>query len=264
MIIEHPAHGIQDTWSVKYLRSSTAIRIALRCVEFNSDYDQTDTFAESRLQAEEAAAEVGNPVAMEFQDVVRRRRMVRNFEKRAVAPEVVDRLLDNARRAPSAGFSQGWAFLVLDRADDVARFWGATLPAEERDAFPWPGLLDAPLIIVPLSNKRAYLDRYAEPDKGWTDRDEGRWPTPYWDVDAGFAAMSVMLTAVDAGLGSLFFGIFKVEAFREAFGVPADFHPIGALAVGHPLPDRPSGSLQRGRKPLGEVVHRGRWQGLRD
>ena len=68
---------------------------------------------------------------MEFQDVVRRRRMVRDYSDEPVDPAVVDLALANAVRAPSAGFSQGWAFLVLDTPDDVRRFWAAT--AEDLD-----------------------------------------------------------------------------------------------------------------------------------
>ena len=67
---------------------------------------------------------------MEFQEVVRRRRMVRRYSPAAVDPATVDRLLRNAVRAPSAGFSQGWAFLVLDRRDDLDLFWEATTPPE--------------------------------------------------------------------------------------------------------------------------------------
>lgn len=195
---------------------------------------------------------------MEFQDVVRKRRMVRNFESREVPEDLVSRLLDNARRAPSAGHTQGWAFLVL-QGGDVRRFWDALFPEPDRATFKWPGLFNAPLIIVPLSNKSAYVDRYAEPDKGWADRDESRWPTPYWHVDTAFAAMSMMLTAVDLGLATLFFGVFKLEEFRNAFAVPEAYHPIGALAIGWPLPDEPSPSLQRGRRPPDETVHYGRW-----
>jgi nitroreductase len=52
---------------------------------------------------------------MEFQDVVRRRRMVRSYEpSRPVPPDVLDRIVRNGLRAPSAGFSQGWGVLVLD------------------------------------------------------------------------------------------------------------------------------------------------------
>ena len=197
---------------------------------------------------------------MEFQDVVQRRRMVRNFDARPLDHEVVERIVANALRAPSAGFTQGWAFLVLEGKTETERFWKATFAsAEARARFRRQGLFAAPLIVVSLSHKDAYLDRYAEPDKGWTDRSESHWPVPYWDVDAGFASILMLLTAVDAGLGALFFGVFEPERFRVAFGVPDAYTPVGALAIGHPLPDDPSPSLGRGRRPLDAVVHRGRW-----
>jgi nitroreductase len=198
---------------------------------------------------------------MEFEDVVRRRRMVRSFERRALPPEVVERILRNAQRGPSAGFSQGWAFLVLEGDADTSRYWDAVGP-RDRDTFAWPQLFDAPLLVVCLSNKAAYLERYAEPDKGWLDRSESHWPAPYWDIDTGMAAMLMLLTAVDAGLGALFFGIppEKVDGFRQTFDVPAELHPIGTLAIGYPKSgDPPSPSLRRGHRPVAEVVHRGRW-----
>jgi nitroreductase len=120
-------------------------------------------------------------------------------------------------------------------------------------------MFNAPVIIVPLSHKKAYIDRYAEADKGWTDRDENRWPVPYWDIDTGFASLLMLLTATDEGLGALFFGIFKADAFRAAFGVPDEYVPIGAIALGYPAPDVPSPSLKRGRRPVDDVVHWGTW-----
>jgi nitroreductase len=119
----------------------------------------------------------------------------------------------------------------------------------------------APLIVVPHADRSAYLDRYAEPDKGWTDRDEARWPVPYWYVDTGFAALLMLLTAVDEGLGACFFGIppERTGSFRAAFGVPGEVVPIGALAIGYPAPDHRSSSLRRGRRSVEQVVHRGRW-----
>jgi nitroreductase len=197
---------------------------------------------------------------MEFAEAVRRRRMVRNFTAEPVDPSVLDRLLDQARRAPSAGHTQGFAFLVLEGPEQVGRFWDVTFPAPEREGFRWPGLFTAPVIVVPCASKEAYLDRYAEPDKGWTDRDEGRWPVPYWDVDCAFATMTLLLGAVDAGLGALFFGIFDgLPELRAAFAIPEAFTPIGAVALGHPAPDEPSPSLARGRRPVEETIHRGRW-----
>lgn len=198
---------------------------------------------------------------MDFQEVVRRRRMVRNYDpSRPVPPEVRERLLANALRAPSAGFSQGWAFLVLESAADRDRFWSAT--TEPDTDSPWlSSLQNAPLIIVPLSHRNAYLDRYAEADKGWTDRDESRWPVPYWHIDTGFATLLMLLTAVDESLGALFFGIppEHVPAFRAEFGVPEAYTPIGAVSVGYPVPDRRSPSLRRGHRPIEDVVHHGSW-----
>ncbi len=106
--------------------------------------------------------------------------------------------------------------------------------------------------MVCLSDKDTYLDRYAEPDKGWTDRDEARWPVPYWDVDTGMAAMLMLLTAVDAGLASCFFGVppDRHDDFRAAFDVPANRTPVGVVSVGYAAPDRRSPSLSRGRRGL--------------
>lgn len=199
---------------------------------------------------------------MEFQAVVSRRRMVRNYSSQAVEPAVIERILTNALHAPSAGFSQGWAFLLLDSADDIARFWDCTTPAGEGNDAWSVGMRRAPVIIVPLSCKRDYLDRYAAADKGWTDRDESRWPVPYWDIDTGMASMLMLLTAVDEGLGACFFGIppKAVGSFRTEFGVPEGYMPIGAITVGHRAEDAGAkGSARRGRRPVEEVVHRGSW-----
>ncbi|HET8680299.1 MAG TPA: nitroreductase family protein [Micromonosporaceae bacterium] len=210
---------------------------------------------------------------MEFRDVVRRRRMVRDYDPdRPVPAEVVDRLLEHAVRAPSAGFSQGWGFLVIETPADRELFWRATSPAGAEspagaDENGWlRGMRRAPLIVVVHSNREEYLDRYAQPDKGWTDRDEARWPVPYWHIDAGFAALLMLLTVVDEGLGACFFGIppERTGSYRAAFGVPAGLTPIGALTVGYPAPDRRSPSLRRGRRPVATVAHRGRWGGRPD
>lgn len=198
---------------------------------------------------------------MEFQDVVRTRKMVRNFTDAPIAPAVVERIVANAQRAPSAGFSQGWAFIVLEGNAETERYWNTTMTSDRRRAFGWPGMFNAPLLIVCLSNKREYLERYARPDKGWTDRDETRWPVPYWDIDAGMAGLLILQTAVDAGLGAVFFGVPDQAGFRRAFGIPDEYTAVGTIAIGHRAPtDRPSPSIKNvGKKPSADVVHRGRW-----
>jgi nitroreductase len=201
---------------------------------------------------------------MEFQEVVRRRRMVRSYDlSRPVPPEVVDRILHNALRAPSAGFSQGFGFLVLDTPGDIARFRDAARP--EADADDWfSSNVEAPLLVVPHANKSVYLDRYAEPDKGFEDRSDAWWPSPYWDIDTGFASLLMLLTAVDAGLGACFFGIprDRIDAFRAVFGVPEEFRPIGAISIGYPDEadvdlDRLRSRIDARRRSEADTIHRG-------
>ena len=179
--------------------------------------------------------------------------MVRRFTGEPVAADSLDRILRNAVRGPSAGFSQGQAFLVLD-GESLPRFWAVT--GEEEGA----SERTAPLVIVPLSSKRVYLDRYARPDKGWADRDEARWPVPFWHIDTGMATLLILQTVVDEGLGALYFGIVpeQVQPFRDAFGVPDDHEPIGAVAIGHNA-EASVRDLKSRRRPAADVMHYGRW-----
>jgi nitroreductase len=190
--------------------------------------------------------------------------MVRHYDDRVVDPAVVERVVNAGLRAPSAGFSQGYAVLLLTEPDDRARFWAST--ETEQETASWPpetraGVMRAPVIAVTLSCKRAYLDRYAQPDKGWTDRDESRWPVPYWHVDTGMVALLMMLQAVDEGLGALFIGMAPavIPAFRAAFGVPDDHDVVGVVCFGHEASDAPRRDLRARRHEASEVIHRGRW-----
>jgi len=199
---------------------------------------------------------------MDFHDVVRRRRMVRNFDDRPVPADVLERVLVNATHAPSAGFAQGWAFVVLEGREQTETFWRLTTDDAWRARTTRQGLFDAPVIVLPLAHKQAYLERYAEADKAGAGMDvEEGWPMPYWYLDVAFASMLMLLTAVDAGLGALFFGIFRGRGeLLDALGVPEGYEPIGAIALGWPAPlDHRSPSLARGRRPVQDVVHRGRW-----
>jgi nitroreductase len=205
---------------------------------------------------------------VEFDEVVRRRRMVRRYDAgRPVPAELIDKIVRHGLRAPSAGFSQGWGFLVLTEQADRDLYWSVTTEGDLGDApadksWQWlQHMQDAPAIIVCLSNKSVYLDRYAQADKGWTDRDENRWPVPYWDIDTGFAALLMHLTVVNEGLGSCFIGlpVATLQNFKDAFGVPAEFTPIGALTIGYRMPDKQSQRLLSGHRPVDDVVHHGRW-----
>jgi nitroreductase len=188
--------------------------------------------------------------------------MVRAFTRDPVDPATVDGLVDLARRAPSAGHSQGWAFVVLEGAEQTDRYWDATLPVARRSAFRWPGLVAAPVLIVVLVDPIAWVERYAEPDKAATGLGEGEaaWPIPYWWVDGGMAVEHLLLGAVDAGLGACFFGLFDHEpAVLDALRVPDGWRALGTVAIGHPAVDELGRSASRGRRALADVLHRGGW-----
>ena len=188
--------------------------------------------------------------------------MVRDFTDEPVDPDLIDRLLADALRAPSAGNSQGTEFVVLE-GPDTARYWDVTLAPERREGFAWPGLLRATVLVLPLAGEERYVARYGEPDKAATGLGAGadRWAVPYWTVDCAFATMTLLHGVVDAGLGALFFGVFDHEdAVCDALGIPDHLRPIGAVAIGHPAGESRAGrSAGRARRPVDEVVHRGRW-----
>lgn len=188
--------------------------------------------------------------------------MVRAYRDEPVPPALVDGLLDLARRAPSAGNTQGVRFLVLDTPEAVAGYWDLTLAPEARASFAWPGLVRAPVLVVVLVDPDTYVARYAEVDKVATGLGEGTgaWPVPYWWVDAGAAIETLLLAVVDAGLGACLFGLFDAEAaVTAAHGVPEGWRAVGTVSLGWPAPDRPGRSRGRARRDLDEVVRRGRW-----
>lgn len=199
---------------------------------------------------------------MELTEALRRRRMVRAFvPDRPVEPVVLDRVLDAARRVPSAGNTQGLDLVVLE-GSGTAAYWDVAFPsAAARAAFRWQGLLDAAALVVPVVSAAAYAARYAEADKVRTGLGEERaWPVPYWWVDGGMGVLALLLAATDEGLAACFFGLFEREAaLLAALGVPAGRRALGVVALGHPAPDEPGRSAGRPRRPRDEVVHRGRW-----
>jgi nitroreductase len=197
---------------------------------------------------------------MEFQDVVRKRKMVRSFDpQRTVPREALERIVRNATRAPSAGFSQGWGFLVLATPEECATFWEVTNRPGQQEATGSPSMHTAPAILVPFAHKQAYLDRYAQPDKGFPPNYEARWRIPHWYVDTAYASLMMLLTITDEELGAIFFSVRDPAPLREAFGVPEGFDPIGAIALGYPAAEQRPPPRRDERRNIDEVVHWGRW-----
>jgi nitroreductase len=186
--------------------------------------------------------------------------MVRRYAPTPVDAAVLTRVLDVARRAPSAGYAQGQHYVVVVEED--AREAIATLCRErefvDRGHPPW--LSVAPVHVVLCARPEDYRRRYAEPDKASSRGPDG-WDVPFWFVDAGAALMLLLLAAADEGLGAGFLDIADPEGIRDLLGIPPDVIPVGLFTLGHPAGEQPAGSAARGRRPAAEVIHRGRWTG---
>ncbi|MGI9577531.1 MAG: nitroreductase family protein [Microthrixaceae bacterium] len=198
----------------------------------------------------------------EFDKLLASRRMCRDFDPARLDEGVPHELVEAASRAPSAGNTHGLDFLVL-QGERTNAYWDVTLPPERRSAFRWPGLLNAPLLMLPYVEPAAWARRYSESDKIHSGLAEVEsWPVPYWYIDGGAAVMAVLLAAEDVGLGALFFGQFEHEsALKEAFDVPADRRALGSIAVGNRAEGATSrsASARRGRPESAAMIHRDSW-----
>jgi nitroreductase len=199
---------------------------------------------------------------MELSEAVMRRRMTRNFSGRPLSPGAVDRMLEDALRAPSAGNTQGREFLVLEGTDLTSRYWSATTDEAWRErSTRFAGLSRAPVIVLPFADPDAYVARYRELDKATPGSSDVEWIVPYWLVDAAFATMTLLLEAADRGVGAAFLGNFRgEERLRSEFGVPQRLRWLGAVLLGEAAePDPSSRSAERPRKTVEDSVHRGKW-----
>jgi FMN reductase [NAD(P)H] len=197
---------------------------------------------------------------MEFAELVMKRRTVRRFEESPVDPEVLERIARLAQHVPSAGFSQGQRIVVVTDPEQRRRV--AATCGEDGYAADGLGrwISECAAQFVPCVSEEIYHRRYREPDKVDEQGNEGEWPTPYWWVDIGQTTIVLMLAAHDAGLAAGFAGPQDVSALGAVLGLPEEFHPIGVIPVGRPLPDVRSPSLERGWVPFDEFLHWERWQ----
>lgn len=196
---------------------------------------------------------------MEFQDVVRKRRMIRNFTNDPVSDEVIVRIVEAGQHAPSAGFSQGVVYVVVTEKETrkaIGEIAGEEWYVQSGHA---PFISGAPVQVVICTSEQVYHDRYNEPDKKGKGQEEINWPIPYWHTDAGASLMLILLAAVNEGLGTAFVGVREPRLLQQLLEIPDAYLPIGVTMIGHPAPDMTSGSLKRGRRSLDDVLHRERW-----
>lgn len=196
---------------------------------------------------------------MELLEAVRKRRMVRNYTGRPVDKEVLERIVEVGRSAPSAGFAQGQRFVIVtsdERRREIAR-----LALEDEYAAKgfdrW--LSSAPAHVVLCIDQAAYSERYAAPDKASRAGGVERWPVPYEAMDTGASMMLLLLAAVDEGLAAGFFGAHRLPGLNDLLEIPPHVTAVGIVTIGYPAPDRRSTSLRSGWRALDEVVHWEQW-----
>jgi nitroreductase len=191
--------------------------------------------------------------------------MVRSFASTPLDPGLVERLLLSALRSPTAGNTGGTAWLVLEGPDETAAYFEEATDERWRAAYRdwYEGLRRAPVLLLAYASPESYVARYAEPDKEGSGLGASAddWPMPYWYGDAAMGVMTVLLGAVDAGLGACILGTFRGEAeLSGRLGVPEGWRLYCAVLVGHPDGnDRRSPSLRRPLPTREERIHRGHW-----
>jgi nitroreductase len=196
---------------------------------------------------------------VDFTEDVLKRRMVRHFTSESVDPQVVDRMLQLARHAPSAGFTQGQSWVVVTKPELKREI--ATLCGEEHYVAGGfhPFISEAPVLVIPCASEAAYHHRYQEADKVMPDGSEIEWPVPYWFMDIGCSVMILLLAVVNEGLAAGFAGAHDLNALRKLLDMPAAVTPVGVIPIGHPAQDVPSPSLKRGRVSDTTYIHQERW-----
>lgn len=203
---------------------------------------------------------------MEFRDVLNRRRSVRTYADRPVPREILERVANAAVvRAPSAGFSQGLRLVVVTDPDTRRKIATAAMEDElaAKGKPRWKAA--APVHFVVLTREEDYHARYQEQDKlKITGGREIDWPAPYWYVDAGAAAMTLMLAAIDEGLETAIFGVTDLPALYETLGLPDNVLFVAVVTAGYSAesadePSRDASIFSKRRKAREEVVRWERW-----
>ena len=197
---------------------------------------------------------------MELTEAVERRRMTRNFSGAALDAGVLDGLLADALRAPSAGNTQGREFVVLEGPTRPA---ATGRPPPTRRGGPrsrrFEGLSRAPVVVLPFADPDAYRPGTASRTRPGPTAGTVEWVVPFWFVDAAFAVMTLLLGATDRGIGAAFLGNFRGEAALSApSAFPTRLRWLGAVLLGEPAePDplvigRPPPAGARGRASTGD------------
>jgi len=170
---------------------------------------------------------------MDVFEAIKKRRSIRAFKNIDVSDEIVEKLIDAARWAPSAGNIQPWEFIVVRNLDAKRRLAEAAL----NQTF----IEEAPVVIVVCAD-------YQRSARGYGSRGA----TLYCIQDTAAAIQNIHLAAIALGLGTCWIGAFREEPVKKLLGIPDGVRPVAIIPVGYPA-EQPA---PRPRRPLNEIIHR--------
>ncbi len=166
---------------------------------------------------------------MEFYEVIRQRLSVRAYKPDPVPDDVLNRILEAGRLAPSAKNFQPWKFIVV-KDEKIKQ---ELVPACRNQMF----IAQAPIVICAC----------AVLEQAWKGMG-GYWSAA--EVDVTIALEHIILAAANEGLGTCWIGAFIEEEVRRVLGIPAGVKPVALTPIGYPAQE----SKPRPRKGLGEIV----------
>jgi nitroreductase len=167
-------------------------------------------------------------------DALTSRRNVRTYTSEAIAPEHLDRILEGARRTPSASNRQHWDLVVVtdrEQLGELSQVW--------RGASHVAGSAATIALVSPQADdeRTRVVDQY----------------------DLGQLSYAIAITAADLGIGSGHSSVGDQDRARKILGVPPEYDVSWLIALGYPA-DRPLAPIVTpNRRPFDEVVHRDRW-----
>jgi nitroreductase len=171
--------------------------------------------------------------ALDILSIIKERRSIRKFKKQEVPDDIVEKLIEAATWAPSAGNIQPWEFIIIRKPETQKKLSNAAY----RQTF----IEQAPVTIVVCANEERSYQRYGP-----------RGKTLYCLQDTAAAAQNIHLTARSLGLGTCWVGAFNEEEVAKTIKTPATIRPIAIIPIGYP-DEKP---IPRQRRPKVEVVHK--------
>ena len=176
---------------------------------------------------------------MEFEQVIRKRRMSREFDPAKQIPEkIITKLLRNAHRAPSAGHTQVQEFIIVRDRVIKRKLRQVAVDQEYVE--------EAPTLIIVCSNTSRSERRYGKRGREF-----------YSIMDGAFASMLILLTAVNERIGAGFVGAFEDDKVAEILKLPRYVKPVGIITLGYPKETEPAERLER--LAIEDVTHYEKW-----